>query len=284
MCIIEDDTDAEKVNYLVAKRNDFIQKSRFSLTLIEYKILCYCISKIKPGDPHDTEYSISCKDFLSLLGVDSTSYSHVKKTIKSLSDKSWWIKAGDGTLTLMRWFSDINIKPQNGVIDVVFHKKMAEYIFNLQKQRRLDYVSFTSYELKNIIHMKCKYSIRLYELFKSYENRRKWIFEFGTGTDNDICVILSEVDDDGKLVVKKSWNDWKQFKKYVLVPAVSEINGLTDMNISYGVRKESLHGADTRKTSTIVFDIGGNPASSCVGGHETFPADIQDDGLPVNLS
>lgn len=70
----------------------------------------------------------------------------------------------------------------------------------------------------------------------------------------------------------------------MLVPAVSEINGLTDMNISYGVRKESLHGADTRKTSTIVFDIGGNPASSCAGGHETFPADIQDDGLPVNLS
>ena len=242
-------------NYLVAKRNDLIQKSRFSLTITEYKIICYCISKIKPGDNPETIYTIHCNEILQLIGIATDSYTTLKKIMKKLSDKSWWMEKDDGSDCLTRWFAIVNIKKNTGTISIKFHENMSSYLFNLQEQYHNSTIYFTSYELKNIMHMKCKYSPRLYELFRSYKKAGKWIFEFGTNSDNDICNILSGIDKDGNIMNYLSWSEWRRFNEKVLNPAIKEINELTDLTIIYTPKHESLQGKKTSKVSTILFEI-----------------------------
>ena len=47
----------------VVKANDLIQKSRFSLTLQQQKIILYLISKIMPTDENFQLYEFSIPDF-----------------------------------------------------------------------------------------------------------------------------------------------------------------------------------------------------------------------------
>ena len=59
-------TDAEyweqERNHLVVKHNSLIQKTRYSLTTQQQKVLLYTISKIQPGDDDFKEYVFELKD------------------------------------------------------------------------------------------------------------------------------------------------------------------------------------------------------------------------------
>lgn len=249
----------ESGEYLVAKRNDFIQCSRFSLSLNEYKLLCYCLSRIKPGDKSGAAYTISCNDFLEMIGrgIDNYTKSNciIKKTMKGLSDASWCL-VKNNKIELIRWFEFVDVKNFGDNIKIIFHKDMDPYAFDLQWQyHNFSEAFFTSYKLERIMRMKCKYAPRLYEMFCSYKKTKKWIFEFGTGTDNDICNILSPIDDNGNIITHPSWNEWKSFNRRVLKPAITEINELTDISVKYTPRCETLRGEKTNRISTIVFEI-----------------------------
>ena len=51
----------------VAKRNDMIQKSKKSLSIVENKAVSYIFSKVKPDDDPDTIYTFDCQEFYRLL-------------------------------------------------------------------------------------------------------------------------------------------------------------------------------------------------------------------------
>ena len=88
---------------------------------------------------------------------------------------------------------------------------LKEYLIGLTK-------NFTQYELYNIMALKSKYAIRLFELFKSYSWQNKKEFDIEE---------LKELLDATKY---KKFND---FKKRVIEPSLKEINEFTELNISY---------------------------------------------------
>ena len=61
--------DNEKVSivkqqsFFVAKSNEIIQKSRFSMTVQQQKIMLFHISKIKPEDEPGELYTITVRDY-----------------------------------------------------------------------------------------------------------------------------------------------------------------------------------------------------------------------------
>lgn len=57
-------------DYKVVKSNDIIQKAKYELNKNEQKIFCYAVSKIKPDDPANKEYTIDVKEFCDILGLD----------------------------------------------------------------------------------------------------------------------------------------------------------------------------------------------------------------------
>ena len=74
---------------LVAKRNDFIQASRFNLSLLQNKIFLYMISKIRPGDTQDKVYEYRYSELFAVLRYKTDSYQRIRKIIQGMNALSF---------------------------------------------------------------------------------------------------------------------------------------------------------------------------------------------------
>ena len=88
---------------------------------------------------------------------------------------------------------------------------MKPYLFRLKN-------CYTKYELANVLAMDSKYSIRIYELLKSYA--------YCNG-----CTL--EISDLKKTLQTAKYKEYKAFRINVIDRSISEINQYTDLNISY---------------------------------------------------
>ena len=247
-------------NNVVTKNNELIQNGKMNTSLIEDKALSYLISKIKPGDDVNKKYIFNCKEFQVLLNWnDDASYKNIKIMLKNLGDRSAWIKDGsdDKKETLIRWFNVVDLNTGNGDIEVSFHEKIFPFLMALRTQEEINF--FTSYKLQNIALMKHRYSVKLYELLKSYQfNNKKWTFEFGTGSEYDIQLKIAEVKEDSTTknlipVIPKRWLNWALFKKDVLDPAVEDINKYSDIKVDFVGKKEDIYRHKTKGIKSIEF-------------------------------
>ena len=200
----------------VYKRNDMIQKGRHELTMQEQKCVLYAISKIKPEDSVFQDYSFELSDFFKVCGLQKESYSELKAILQGLADRSWWATIDDkGTESLVRWFSTLRTNKRSGKVTIKFHEDMMPFLLELTKGGQF----YTHYELKYVLAMKSQYSIRLYELLKSYQrNNYEWFF--------DIDALKKQLN-------CENYKDFKDFRKRVLEPAVEEINEYSDITIAW---------------------------------------------------
>lgn len=247
-------------NSLVEKDNRIIQNSKYALGNNENKAILYMISKIQPNDGPDTTYVFNCREFQNLIKWEkNASYHKMKEMLTNLSMLRWWIDLDGETEALVQWFNVVHINKKNGDIEIKFHEDMFPYLFNLQQHLEEDGRYYTSYRLQNVVLMKHKYSARLYELLKSYQNNnKKWIFENGTGSKDDIQLKLADYDigkssSDTKPIIPVTWSNWALFNRNVLKVAVAEINQYTDIKVAYEGRKKDLSMKKTRAVSSIVF-------------------------------
>jgi len=248
---------------LVAKNNKLIQNSRYSLSLIENKALLFIISQIQPGDEIGKIYHFNISEFQQLLNWSQDSpFQKIKKMLKKLGDMSIWIndeQDGKNKDILLRWFDIVHMIPGDNDIELSIHQDMFPYLIQLKKKLTENGSYFTSYKLENVSLMKHKFSIRIYELLKSYQyNNKKWTFENGTGTSYDIQCRIADTVEDPKTnkpisIVPKTWANWAAFKRDVLDPSVEEINRYTDIKVKYVGMKEDIHHKKTRAIRTIVF-------------------------------
>lgn len=240
---MEQDEIMHKRDYQVIKSNSLIQKTRYSLSTQEQKIVLYLISKLKPNDDELMLYEFDTKEFCQVCGLSDQSgkhYTSLKQTIKNLSDKSFWITLEDGTETLLRWIEKPYIQPKNGVIQIKFDQDMKPYFLELKEH-------FTQYHLYYILAMRSQYSIRLYELLKSYEFRQSIRF----GLDNLKNKINAE-----------TYHRYPDFKRKVLDIAIREINEYSDIYIQYELKKTG------RKVTEVLFRI--NPKRNLEDRVETW--------------
>ena len=214
---------------LVVKDNTLIQKSKFHLTATEQKLVCYVISLIKPTDKALDKYTININDFAQLCGISPKNvYAEFRKMIDDLDNKSVWLTMGDKTFKF-RWFSEAEYIEKQGKVRLMLNSNMKQYLIDLSH-------SFTQYELYNILALKSKYSIRLYELFKSYSYQHTKDFEI-----EELKEILGA----------DNYKVYKDFKRRVLDKAIEEINIYSDLNVEYITKAEGSN----HKINKIIFII-----------------------------
>ena len=200
-----------KLDQMVVKGNDLIQRAKSDLTVVELKLISYVISLIKPSDVEFQKYDIKISDFSEIIGTSSNNiYKEFRRLIDSLDDKAFWIKI-DNRYFKFRWFSESTYLVDKGKIQVVLNSQIKKYLIDLKN-------NFTSYELYNVMAMKSKYSIRLYEVMKSYAYR--YTVEF-------------DIEELKTMLGASNYAKYKDFKNRVLLVAVNEINYYTDLQISY---------------------------------------------------
>lgn len=218
-------------SYFVAKSNEIIQHSRFSMTMQQNKILLYLISKIKPDDTGSEVYEISVREFCQVCNIVADSGKNTedaKRAIKAVADKSVWVKQERGEI-LLRWLNRVKFNDEKRCFEVTFHEDMLPYLYDLREQ-------YTQYSLENVLGMKSKYGVRLYELLKSYEHMEKEI----TFTLEDLRQRLDV----------RNYTRFPDFRRYVLEAALDDINEYSDIEVTY----TTIQGAH-RVTKCIIFTV-----------------------------
>jgi len=231
-------TDLSKVRgYKVVKANELIQKSRFHLQLQEQKVILYIISRIKPEDIEFKEQAFEIIDFCRVCGLYTDSganYKYIKQTLKSLRDKSIWITMPDGSETTLAWIDKVTMNKQSGTVIIKIDDMMKPYLLQLRER-------FTQYELLYTLAMKSQYSLRLYELLKSYEFQHNKVFEL-----EDLKIKLSA----------ENYTRFPDFKRKVLDISMREINSLSDINIDFAIIKEGRRYAKIEFSIKLKKDLG----------------------------
>lgn len=218
----------------IYKADELLQKGRFSLSLTEQRIILYTISKIKPTDEKFQEYVFDLKDFYNICGIkEKDSYNEIKKIMGELRRKSWWIFMEDpnapGTEceSLVNWFTILRTNRNTGKFTIMFHPDMMPYLLKLARQREKGKGYFTQYEFRYVLPMRSQYSIRMYELLKSYQkNNQEWWFK---------------LDKLKRILDCENYKRFADFRRYVIEPAVREINKFSDLNINYKTEKDGKH-------------------------------------------
>lgn len=213
----------------VYKRSDMIQRGRHNLTLQEQRCVLYAISKIKPDDSVFQEYTFELATFCRMCGLQGDSYTKLKKILLALKSKSWWAETSPGVESTVSWFSKARTNKREGTVTIRFDDDMMPYLLDITKDG--DY--FTHYQLKYVLPMKSQYAIRLYELLKSYQrNNYEWFFEIDQLKQRLNC---------------SKYKDFCDFRRWVIEPAVEEINTYTDIKIAWEPQKEG------RRVARVVF-------------------------------
>lgn len=206
---------ATEREYQVVKANEIIQKAKCDLSLLEQKTFCYAVSKIKPGDTKDTEYTFSINDYCDVCGInrnDGRTAEVVKEALKRLRDKSFYLLDEEGAWVLIGWLSKVRILPKSGKVKIKFDEDMQKYLMGL-------YDNYTQYSLLCVLPMRSAYSIRLYELLKSYVGLKRREMRF------DI--------DDLKTKLNAPYKKFPDFRRKALEIATREINQYTDIEITW---------------------------------------------------
>jgi len=224
MANIHDNTVSERLelstirDYKVVKSNEIIQKSRFQLSAQEQKIILYMISKIKPNDEEFIVQDFRILEFCKVCGIENDSgsnYKAVKDTIKALADKSLWIMQDNGAEVLVRWINKAWVNKKSGTVKLRLDDDMKPYLLQLSEK-------FTQYELLYALAMPSQYSIRLYEILKSYEWKGPTIFD---------------IDDLKHMLSAENYTRFPDFKRYVLDIAMRDINDLSDLTAKFEIIK-----------------------------------------------
>ncbi len=226
--------EKKELDYKVFQRNDIVQRSRYTLSLSQQKLLRFFISFIKQepvisndgvevvsvSQDYELEYHFSVKDYGRLLGINIRNgdiYKRVKTDLLAILRCIVLVKQDNGHTTAVKWLDNVDINEGSGDIKIRFDKSITPYLYSITNR-------FTCYKISEILPFKSKYSICLYELFLSHAYEKT----FTISVDELRWRLAVDKDD--------YYDDFSRLKNKIIVPAINEINELTSLSVSFEKR------------------------------------------------
>ncbi|MGM9763530.1 MAG: replication initiation protein [Candidatus Cryptobacteroides sp.] len=197
---------------LVIKSNWLVRKAEYDLTEQAQKILLFFISKIKPDDDDFVEYCVDLHDICDLLEItfDTNNYSKIEDSILMLTEP--FIVEDNKTVFFFQWIFGGEIDKSTYNFSFHFDPRLKPHLLHLKE-------NFTQFQLSDILKMKSKYSIRLYEYLKSYAS---------VGNVTVSIIELKKI-----LNTENEYVVYKDFRVNVIDKSIAEINRFTPLRISY---------------------------------------------------
>lgn len=224
----------EKTTQVAAIANQFIQHARYKLTPREMKLILHMASLIKPEDSDFETYLVPVKDIETVLKADDgkkhgSFYERLDDLLDSVTSKKItfptdFVLEGTRLRGHINWVAGAVPKySEDGVLCVEFgfSPQMKPFLLGLKER-------FTRFELIEVARMKSSFSIRIFQMCKSYyyENIRH-----GRNVMKVGVVELKE-----RLGIKDKYPDFRNFRRKVLDVAKEEINEKTrlQVNLEFG--------------------------------------------------
>ena len=216
-------------NLKVTKSNDLVEAS-YKLTLNEQRLLLMAISHIDSRKPllKKFYFQISALDFADAFGIEPKhAYEALEDAANRLYERD--IRTYDRKNQVrerFRWVFHVKYFDNQGYAELGFSPNVIPYL-TLLSQR------FTSYELKHIARLGTPYAIRLYELLKQFA-------ETGERT-----ISLEQFKE--RLELADQYPRFFDLKRWVIQPAVNEINAHTDIEVEWDTERKG------RKVVRLLF-------------------------------
>jgi len=215
---LELDLDVEARNlspeYVVTKSNMLIEFPT-NLNLNETRIIYTLISLIQPDDDAFKTVFMKVRDIAEILDIrEKNLYKIIRETVLSLQSKTLHIPEENGNLLDVNWLSASRYHIRKGMVELEFSPQLKPYLLELKK-------NFTKFKLANVLCLKSKYSIRMYELLKRYQGIGKRKFN----KLEDLRYLLE--------VEPNKLNHYGHFKKVVLFKAQEELAEKTDITFDF---------------------------------------------------
>lgn len=211
----------------VVKANSLIEAS-YRLTLDEMRLLALTIGTMNPKSEQQIfEFSVS--EFVNQfpdVNADRA-YTQIKSAIERISER--WVKTEDEKhVTKFRWVSSQTYFKKEGRFKIALTNEIMPYLTQLKGQ-------FTQYQINHISGFTSVHTMRLYELLTQYKK---------------IGERYISVEDLKKwLQLEEKYSLWSELQRWVIKPALVEINEKSDLFVEYEPIKRG------RKIVGIEFSI-----------------------------
>lgn len=219
---------------IVYKSNALVEAA-YRLSVQEQRILLACISQVRRDESVTDEvlYSIRAADLAKLSGTAvEAAYSELKAAALRLKRREVRLtqepngKGKKPKVMITGWVQTIFYIEGEGRVELRFSKDMLPYLTELTRQ-------FTKYALADVAKMDSAYGIRLYELLMQWDSQGQREIEIEQ---------LREW-----LQLEGRYPSIKDFKKWVLEPAVAQINEHSPLQVAWAQRKTG------RRVSHLLF-------------------------------
>lgn len=244
--------EAKKMeDYSVAKSNEFINHTKYDLSVMEQRFLACMISML---DSRPRDVRENCDDILSgELSIDTFcelchiekrgSIKYIKEVLTTLGQRVFWIEAEEGKLKMWRWIDTAEIIPKSGLLRFTFSSCLKPYLLNLEK-------NFTSYKLPMVLRFSSRYSNIIYDLIQvKYGQSFRCAGALNISVDElKKKVQVEHFDKKTKQTKIVNQNiSFKDLRTKILEPSVEDINKYTDICVELDYIKNG------RKIETVCF-------------------------------
>lgn len=251
---------------VVIKKSNNLIESRYKFDIWETRFFLSVLAQIRKDDDDFQRYRLWYKDVIKTFGLKSgDSYASLRDAARSLMSKSFFVSyEKDGVMREQQYhiLREIDVMKEgessesNEYIDVTVEQKMRPLLLELQK-------NFTTYDLQNIVKLNV-YPIRVYELLKQYET----IGQRKLGVEE--MKVMFEVTD--------KYKAFGDFYRWVVKPAVSEINKHTDLTITEVERIK-----EGRRVVALRFRFAGKKKKKSIAAEESQTAKKYEYEEPNNV-
>lgn len=232
---------------LVVKHNDLIQNKENHGTLGQNKITAVLLANKMSNfeeDKIDMQFSLTRNELLDMLHISKGGKNYLKVTEELHNFNQTCVltwkenyEREDGTITQrvvsMPFFEELAYYEDTQGVEGKWNKNIIPYLRALTKH-------YYSYSLTEYLQLNSNHSQILYELMKSY---------LGQG------YITFNVDDLRRKLgcdTQKTYQDFKNFNRFILNKDIKEINEKTDINIAITKR---IKDSDGKTVKSLLFEI-----------------------------
>lgn len=217
--------------------NEIIE-ARHNLGLVEMKTLIQCstlLNHSEEGKDEDLKcYKISLKDFCEKLGIDTKNVAYIHEKLMELVRKVIEFKDEEGNYIGFPIFSMIGFNNREQAVYFAFNSLAKPYLLDLKHYAKIQ-ASMTN-------KFQSVYSIRFYLWIKNYRKMRERKF----GVDELIRKC--------KLEKKRGYNSWTRLFKYIVEPAIKELNEKSDLYVYFDPEEDIIKTG--RKVSHFTLHFG----------------------------
>lgn len=212
---------ANDTGNLIVKKSHELVNSRYTLPIYAQKLICYCATKIEPGDTDFKSIEITAKELQAITKVQNP-YEELKYIANQIFEGEIYTNFLDGKFVeRKRWVTTLKYYDGEGRVIFEFHPDVKPWLLHI-KDRAL------KYELKILECFQFKYSLRFYELLldnRVLVNNNEYTVDFE-------LVYLRKM-----LVIDDKYPRFADLKRYVIEPVVDELKKTNLIDLRYNLIK-----------------------------------------------